>query len=234
MLITPSQCCIGSGKKRPEENINVSLFIFTQIMASEIIRGASSNWPLVTRRCRRVGAAGSCSCAQSAEEQSQSGAGNPAPALTAIVCDKDGILAAARGKMQFQGGWCKLLIIPDLIPTRQPNESELPATKQLVTGGRATVEILYAEKLVTPHYSFICALLPLSLAEDIAFLVSLQEYQGTHCRTAVSFRTLSKHTPLCTDPSAKVGQGYSIETTSKSQRQKEQDTRASFRLKFLC
>lgn len=101
MLITPSQCCIGSGKKRPEENINVSLFIFTQIMASEIIRGASSNWPLVTRRCRRVGAAGSCSCAQSAEEQSQSGAGNPAPALTAIVCDKDGILAAARGKMQF-------------------------------------------------------------------------------------------------------------------------------------
>lgn len=41
MLITPSQCCIGSGKKRPEEKIiNFSLFIFTQIMASEIIRGA--------------------------------------------------------------------------------------------------------------------------------------------------------------------------------------------------
>lgn len=221
MLITPSQCCIGSGKKRPEEKIiNSSLFIFTQIMASEIIRGAQSNWPLVTRRCRRVGAAGSCSCAQSTEEQGQSGAGNPAPALTAIVCDKDGISAAARGKMQFQGGWCKLLIIPDLTPSRQPNESELSATKQLFTGGRATVDILYAEKLMTPHYSFICAPLPLSLAEDVAFLVSLEDYQGIYCRTAVSFRTLTQFTPLCTDPPAKVGQGYSIGTISKPQRQK--------------
>lgn len=66
-------------------------------MASETIRVAQCKGPCVTALL------GSVHMRQVLHTDQTSRAGNAAPALTAIGCGKDGILAAARGKTAILG-----------------------------------------------------------------------------------------------------------------------------------
>lgn len=84
-----------------------------------------------------------------------------------------------------------------------------------------------------PHYSFfICTTHLFSIAEDIVFLVLLQENLPPDCNEFGD--SPCQHTPLCSDLPTKVGQGYSRGTKSKSQGQKKEETGGSVSLKFLC
>lgn len=102
------------------------LFIFIQIKTEQIISRAQLNQPLMPSHHQSIFCMqDSCYHIVSRANQGKKRIGNPAIAVTAIVSDKKRMLAAARGKMQFQGGWHKLLIIPDLTLATQSSENEL-------------------------------------------------------------------------------------------------------------